>query len=87
MGETKLTSKTAVEVSGQKAVFQCKNTNTNTNGQVRITAIAVTYQAAVTPPVATTMTVYCKNVQSWWTADGAADHGRRNDQASGCGRC
>lgn len=72
MGETKLTSKTAVEVSGQKAVFQCKNTNTNTNGQVRITAIAVTYQAAVTPPVATTMTVYCKNVQSWWTADGAA---------------
>ena len=26
----------------------------------------------VTPPVATTMTVYCKNVQSWWTADGAA---------------
>ncbi len=72
MGETKLTSKTAVEVSGQKAVFQCKNTNTSTNGQVRLTAIAVTYQAAVTPPVATTMTVYCKNVQSWWTADGAA---------------
>ena len=45
MGETQLTSKTPVEVSGQKAVFQCKNTNTSTNGQVRLTAIAVTYKA------------------------------------------
>lgn len=45
MGDTKLTSNTAVEVSGQQAVFRCKNTNTSTNGQVRLTKIAVTYQA------------------------------------------
>ena len=70
MGETKLTSKTAVEVSGQKAIFQCKNTNTSTNGQVRLTAIAVTYQAAVAP-LTTVKTVYCKNEQAWWLADGA----------------
>lgn len=72
MGETKVTSNTAYEVSGQKVVFQCKNTNTATNGQAKVTKIAVTYQAAVTPPVATTKTIYCKNVQSWWTQDGAA---------------
>ena len=70
MGETKLTSKTAVEVSGQKAIFQCKNTNTSTNGQVRLTAIAVTYQAAVAP-LTTVKTIYCKNEQAWWLADGA----------------
>ena len=70
MGETKLTSKTPVEVSGQKAVFQCKNTNTATNGQVKLTAIAVTYQAAVAP-LTTVKTVYCKNEQAWWLADGA----------------
>lgn len=46
MGETKLASKTPVEISGNKAVFQCKNTNTSTNGQVRLTAIAVTYDVA-----------------------------------------
>lgn len=73
MGETKVSSNTAYEVSGQKVVFTVKNTNTAAdNGQAKVTKIAVTYQAAVTPPVATTMTVYCKNVQSWWTADGAA---------------
>ncbi len=71
MGETQLTSQTAVAVSGQQAVFQCKNTNDATNGQVRLTAIAVTYQEAVAP-LATVKTVYCKNVQSWWNADGAA---------------
>ncbi len=52
MGETKLASKTPVDVSGRKAVFQCKNTNTSDNGQVRLTAIAVTYEAAGdVPPV------------------------------------
>ena len=71
MGETKLTSKTAVEVSGQKAIFQCKNTNTSTNGQVRLTAIAVTYQAAVAP-LTTVKTVYCKAAQSWWKDGNAA---------------
>ncbi len=52
MGETKLASKTPVDVSGRKAVFQCKNTNTSDNGQVRLTAIAVTYETAGdVPPV------------------------------------
>ena len=45
-GETKLTSGTAVSLSGRKAVFQCKNTNSSTNGQVRLTKIAVTYAEA-----------------------------------------
>lgn len=52
MGETKLTSKTAVDVSGSKAVFQCKNTNSATNGQVKLTKISVTYDVmGVVPPV------------------------------------
>ena len=56
-GETKLTTKTAVELSGNKAVFQCKNTNTSSNGQVRLTAIAVTYDVAgEEPPVVPTAT-------------------------------
>ena len=72
MGDNKVTSNADVAVSGKQVVFTCKNTNDATTGQAKVTKIAVTYQAAVTPPVATTMTVYCKNVQSWWTADGAA---------------
>ena len=74
-GETKLTSGTAVALSGRKAVFQCKNTNSSTNGQVRLTKIAVTYAAAqgggepVEPQI---KTLYCKVAQDWWKADGAA---------------
>lgn len=61
MGETKLTSKTAVELSGRQAVFQCKNTNTSDNGQVRLTAITVIYEesGSVEPPVETKY--YMKN--------------------------
>ena len=75
LGEAKLTSNTAVELSGRQAVFQCKNTNTATNGQVRLTKIAVTYAAAqgggepVEPQI---KTLYCKVAQDWWKADGAA---------------
>ena len=74
-GEAKLTSNTAVELSGSQAIFQCKNTNTSTNGQVRLTKIAVTYAAAqgggepVEPQI---KTLYCKVAQDWWKADGAA---------------
>lgn len=75
LGEAKLTSNTAVELSGRQAVFQCKNTNTSTNGQVRLTKIAVTYAAVqgggepVEPQI---KTLYCKVAQDWWKADGAA---------------
>ena len=68
-GEAKLTSNTAVELSGSQAIFQCKNTNTSTNGQVRLTKIAVTYAAAqgggepVEPQI---KTLYCKVAQDWW---------------------
>ena len=40
---TGVTSGTAVSVSGSSAEFVVANTNSNTNGQVRITAISVTY--------------------------------------------
>lgn len=75
MGDTKLTSNTAVEVSGQQAVFRCKNTNTSTNGQVRLTKIAVTYQATSgggETPEPQMKTIYCKMDQAWWKTDGAA---------------
>ena len=74
-GEAQMTSNTPVELSGSQAVFQCKNTNTSTNGQVRLTKIAVTYAAAqgggepVEPQI---KTLYCKVAQDWWKADGAA---------------
>ena len=73
-GETKLTSGTAVELSGNKAVFQCKNTNTSTNGQVRLTKIAVTYVASQGggEQEGTVKTVYCKVTQGWWKDGNAA---------------
>ena len=73
-GETKLTSGTAVELSGNKAVFQCKNTNTSTNGQVRLTKIAVTYVASQGggEQEGTVKTLYCKVAQDWWKDGNAA---------------
>lgn len=47
-GSTKLTSNTAQSISGTQAVFQCKNTNTSSNGQVRLTKVLVTYIPAET---------------------------------------
>ena len=83
MGETKLTSKTAVEVSGQKAVFQCKNTNTSTNGQVRLTAIAVTYQEADAP--ATGKTFYLALSADWagWPAKYSMYYFKSENEANG----
>ena len=74
-GEKQVTSKNPFEVSGNKAVFQCKNTNTATNGQVRLTKIAVVYRESggEEPPVVSNMkTIYCKMEHAWWKADGAA---------------
>ena len=66
-GETKLTSGTAVELSGNKAVFQCKNTNSATNGQVKVTKIAVTYVASQggEDPDPTVQTLYLNPGASW----------------------
>lgn len=43
-GNTQLTSDTAVEVSGTTASFTVGNTNTKTNGQIKITAVEVVYK-------------------------------------------
>lgn len=49
-GSNVLTSGTAVIVSGNTVTFTVGNSGTATNGQVRITAISVTYESS-TPPV------------------------------------
>ena len=43
LGSTKLSSGTAQSISGTSATFTTKNTNSSTNGQVRLTVISVTY--------------------------------------------
>ena len=47
-GDNALTSNTAQSVSGTSATFTAGNTNNKTNGQVKITAISVKYNAPAT---------------------------------------
>lgn len=52
-GSTQLNSGTKYKISGSSVTYQVKNTNSSTNGQVRLTAIRVVYTVPSTDPSVT----------------------------------